>query len=243
MKNLSSILTLALALPATAAVVVTEDFTYANGDVEGLNGGTGFSGAWSASDSATSPASEFDIVGNQALFQGYQGASQEIVNQTRDFSSSYTLDDLTTITFSFDLIVNETQLGRGIGVSLFDTTLGQGIFFGKQINGEYGAHDVINVGSTDYANLSATGSMTITAILTSDGTDTFVSVSDGTETVNGTVAGTQFTFDQLQLNGYHRLTTSNGVDSISLDVTTIPEPSSTALLGLAGLGLLLRRRK
>ena len=32
-------------------------------------------------------------------------------------------------------------------------------------------------------------------------------------------------------------------NGISLDATAIPEPSSTALIGLAGLGLLLRRRK
>lgn len=32
-------------------------------------------------------------------------------------------------------------------------------------------------------------------------------------------------------------------DDISVDATTIPEPSSTALLGLAGLALILRRRK
>jgi len=33
------------------------------------------------------------------------------------------------------------------------------------------------------------------------------------------------------------------VDNVYLDVTTVPEPSSTALLGLGGLALILRRRK
>ena len=34
-----------------------------------------------------------------------------------------------------------------------------------------------------------------------------------------------------------------GLDSVSLDVTSVPEPSSTTLLGLGGLALILRRRK
>ncbi|GAA5495844.1 hypothetical protein Rhal01_02023 [Rubritalea halochordaticola] len=37
--------------------------------------------------------------------------------------------------------------------------------------------------------------------------------------------------------------TFKGLDSVSLDVQAIPEPSSTALIGMAGLGLLLRRRR
>ena len=32
-------------------------------------------------------------------------------------------------------------------------------------------------------------------------------------------------------------------NTVELEVTTIPEPSSTALLGLGGLALILRRRK
>ena len=33
------------------------------------------------------------------------------------------------------------------------------------------------------------------------------------------------------------------IDSLDLDVVVVPEPSSTALLGLGGLALLMRRRK
>ena len=42
---------------------------------------------------------------------------------------------------------------------------------------------------------------------------------------------------------YQGVTNFSVVDDVSLSVDTVPEPSSTALLGLGGLALILRRRK
>jgi hypothetical protein len=36
---------------------------------------------------------------------------------------------------------------------------------------------------------------------------------------------------------------SYDADSVNLNITSVPEPSSTALLGLGGLALIFRRRK
>lgn len=238
-KHLTFVSVLSIPLVQAASVVV-EDFTYDDGPVAGLNGGLGWAGPWGATSDSPS---EFEVVSNQAIYMG-NGGGQTPRTQDRVFSSSYVLDADTTITLSFDLIVNETQSGRGIGLLLTDSSAGESIFFGKQINGEYGAHSSIGSGGTLYADTGASGTMALVATLTSDGTDTFVSVSaNGAAAGTGTISGTQFSFDSMSLNGYHQSTTTNGVDSIDLDVTTIPEPSSTALLGLGGLAFILRRRK
>ena len=58
------------------------------------------------------------------------------------------------------------------------------------------------------------------------------------DVTGGVTAGTQFqVIADSGLNDYvtHQF--------VSLDVATIPEPSSIALLGLGGLALILRRRK
>jgi len=243
----TSLLMLLAASPVYAVVVVTEDFTYANGAVDATeNGGTGWAGAWGGTTSGTSPVSQFSVSSNQAIYGGYQGATQEEIKHSRAFASSYAIDANTTLVLTFDLIVNENQLGRGIGVSLTDSGSGTQVFIGKQINESTGPGGIhAEISGADYAVLGGSrASATLTATFTSDGTDTFVKISDGSNPdVSGTIAGTQYTFDGLDLDGYHRLTTTNGVDNISIDVTTVPEPSSVALLGLGGLALILRRRK
>ncbi|GAA5496705.1 hypothetical protein Rhal01_02890 [Rubritalea halochordaticola] len=236
-------LTLAAATASSqAAIVVQENFDYADGPVATLNGGTGFSGAWDAGNSTGTRL--FNVSSGSAIYNG--GGNGTVTVQSRDFATGYTVDTSTTLTISFDLIVNETQAGRGIGINLVDSVGGNSVFLGKRINGSYGAHSGITAGSTTYSNSGATGSMLLTAVFTSNGTDTFVDVqANGGSVVSGTITGTQFAFDSLELTGYHGSTVSNGVDNISIDVTTtaVPEPSSTSLIGLAGVALLLRRRR
>jgi len=234
---------LALGVSSNAAIVVTEDFTYANGVVDATeNGGTGWAGAWGSTDGT---AAQFEIVNGEAILMEDQ-VNHETIKHSRAFASAYTLDTNTTLTLTFNNIVLETQSGRGIGLNLTDSTNGQSIFIGKQLNegNSGGIHGSITAGGTDHAvTTNGSGSAFLTAVLTSDGTDTFVSINDGSGAVTGTIAGTQYIFDGLDITGYHKFTTTNGVDNISIDVTVVPEPSSTALLGLGGLALILRRRK
>ena len=57
--------------------------------------------------------------------------------------------------------------------------------------------------------------------------------------------GAQFQFLQFDFAAANTL--GNGTQESTLireiDITVVPEPSSAALLGLGGLGLLLRRRR
>ncbi|QDU56865.1 PEP-CTERM sorting domain-containing protein [Aeoliella mucimassa] len=252
----------ALCLPlllatTTNAAVITEDFdSYTDGVIGGQNDGVGWGDAWGATTSVNDPVNEFEVVSGVALMMGNSdeqlaGGNQEIITHSRPFADTVMVDTDTTLTLSFDLIVNETQLGRGVGINLTDSTNSQMVFIGKQINqaaSANGVHSSIGAGGDDYTTLveSGSGSASLVATFTSDGTDTFVSLTNGTETVSGTIAGTQFAFDGLDLTGYHRQTRTNGVDNISIDVTNtaVPEPSTIMLSGLAAFVLVgIARRK
>ena len=100
-------------------------------------------------------------------------------------------------------------------------------------------------GSTDFAEFADSGQLeTITTVITYDGTNTRFDLSDSNETLATYVSSGQFTFDGISLAGYHGATTTNGIDNISIDLTSVPEPSSLLLIGLVGLiGSVTRRRR
>ena len=74
-----------------------------------------------------------------------------------------------------------------------------------------------------------------------DGAFTFTNGAAATETYTGAAALTNVRVTLAGAIG----TGHNGflIDEVSFDGTAVPEPSSTALLGLGGLALILRRRK
>jgi len=55
-------------------------------------------------------------------------------------------------------------------------------------------------------------------------------------------SGTTYTFN-LEVSSLETQGNNIALNSLTLNGNTIPEPSSTALIGLAGLGLLIRRRR
>jgi hypothetical protein len=237
-KIITTLAFASLGLGATqAAIVIQEDFTYPDGDVATLNGGTGWSSAWEAGNSDATR--RFTISGNEAIYNG--GGNGTTTTQNRTFASAISVGVGDIVTLHFNLIRPETQAGRGIGINLTNGGVTQ-YFIGKKINGSVGLHDAINGTSHETFSSSATLEP-ISAKLTYDGTNTSIVMSDSDETLAAyTFAGT-FTFDGIELTGYHGSTTTKGVDQISIDVSTVPEPTSAALLGLGGLALILRRRK
>lgn len=102
------------------------------------------------------------------------------------------------------------------------------------------------IDSSDYDTITADGNVTTAELDANNALSTEVltlagaaSTLDGTETLrlhahdNGS-GDTDYTLDEVRI-----ATTLNE----AMDLTLVPEPSSTALLGLGGLALMLRRRK
>ena len=108
------------------------------------------------------------------------------------------------------------------------TTLGNG-----NVTNAYGSFDFY--GSSASAATVSGGVMTIAA----GQTVTITYPSNVTYQFAGQSGGTQNT----AVPGQVSFTGAANVQAITFDGTVVPEPSSTALLGLGGLALILRRRK
>ena len=224
-------LVLAAAMPETSrAVIVAEDsFTSANGPVEGLSGGTGWSSPWGpVVGDTTPPTGLFEIQNNQAIYNG-NNAGQIVNTQERTLSSPVLASTVDEITIDFDLIIGsgagDVNLGRGIGLNFIDN--GNIAFtLGKRLNGPIGIWDSgIGAASTQLGGtLIATGTQgthSLSASLSYNGADSLLTLTDGLGLVNATFAGTQLGFDAVQLTGYHQSTTSNGIDDLTIDVSPL----------------------
>ena len=172
--NTISIL-LALGVNANAAVVAiaSENFDYADTTtVTGETGGSGWSAAWTgdvSGDFAVTSAEAFGV-----------GASEN----TRKFTSgAITVGVNDTAVVIFELIRNETQSGRGIGIQLGDGA-GFSYFIGKRQNGSVGLHitGTTNATGSNLSNFASNGNNEfITTTITYDGTDTSIQLSDSNE--------------------------------------------------------------
>ena len=237
MKKTITILATSLACTISAqAVVIAEDnfdsYT-ATEDVGGQTGGSGWAGAWSGG------GGDFVVTAGEALARGAS------LNE-RDFSGGVvTVGTNDTLIIDFTLIRNEGQSGRGIGIQLLDGA-GFSYFIGKRQNGTVGLHitGTTNATGSNLINFASSGALEdIKAIITYDGANTSIKLEDSNETgLAPFVFAGQLNVDGIGIQSLHNSTLTNGIDNISVDLTTVPEPSSAALLGLGCLALVFRRR-
>jgi len=223
-----------------AAVLVEETFNYAVSDdtpLQGLNGGTGWAGAWGAPAANTGA---FVIEGGDAIYKGSSGGNPA---QPRDFANAITITEGVTISIEFSLILNETQAGRSMGLDIMND--GNVLFFvGKGVNnptGLFEAHNGGNLIDGDDDRFTPNQSRILRLDMTYDGTDTKLLLTNvgASETLDPAFISGQVTFDGIRLAGHHQDTVSNGIGYI----TIIPEPASMALVGLGSVLLLARRHR
>ena len=249
-------------LPAKATSIFTETFNYAVGaNLDGQNGGSGFSGAWTG--------------GNSTIVSGIGGSGTSAL-QVGTESKRTLLSTFNTSGNSFYLsyIMNSSNFSGGnyTGISLWQGDT-ENMFlgipwnaqkFGFDAHGGNGTADIKTVDFTPLANTSylvtfallpsaTTGKVDIKLWATSDlsvDANTLLSAAP-----NASLIGSRnnFTFDNLRVNGNYAgalklsglSSATTGAETISTSVASVPEPSALSLLvvGLGGLIALRRVRR
>ena len=121
----------------------------------------------------------------------------------------------------------------------FTTDQGQGLSYNDGLGDPAGAGDPVTLVSNEQA-ITAGTDLAVSLTVAADGSYSY--------SINGATATTGADFGLDLSQEYHFATyyqddVSDNFTISEVTLSTIPEPSSTALLGLGGLALILRRKK
>jgi len=235
----------ATTMASQGAVIVTEKFSYSDGALAGNNGGTGdWSGAW---------AGDHSVSGGQI-----STATTAIAN--RSFSTTFTGSSSDPLYFSARFTKTGSDTEYALWVVLDDANSGinnEGVKFGLNSAGFTvglenggGADDQIFGTYTAGEQVQIIGKLEFNVDGVNERAQIWVNPT-GEETA--TIVSSQITLDigwtTPQFSFVRNWVGSDGdflVDDIRVGSTwaaAVPEPSSTALLGLGGLALMLRRKR
>ena len=249
-------------LPTKATSIFTETFDYSVGaNLDGQNGGSGFSGAWTG--------------GNSTIVGGIGGAGTSAL-QVGTESKRTLLSTFNTSGNSFYLsyIMNSSNFSGGnyTGISLWQGNT-ENMFigipwnaqkFGFDAHGGNGTADIKTIDFTPLANTSYLVTFALTPSATSGKVDVNLWATSNLNAdaasllaaaPNASLMGSRgnFTFDNVRVNGNYAgalklsglSSATTGAETISTSVASVPEPSALSLLvvGLGGLVALRRVRR
>lgn len=215
---------------ATAAVVASETFNYANGALAGNNGGAGWSGGWTGGGSASSGVGS---TSNASAF--------------RDFSTAVVPTAGQSLYLGMHLGSTSDAAGDFAGLSFFNGA-NERLFFGMNFNANaYGINvtGIANVNSPVAASTAA--SYLLAEILFNTATNITVNLfidpigplGAANATYTGAVLGGNW--DRIRIASFGTPSTTATFDNIVIGTTLadlrVPEPSSIALTALALLAL------
>jgi hypothetical protein len=221
-----------------AAVLVSEDFSYSDGGLNGQNGGTGFSSTWSSSSNVTS------------------GVATATSDSSRDLATAFAASGTLWVSFDWGYAADPSE-GASYGGLTFYIGGSEKFLIGNtwpgtnhdvwQMNGSAQTSEV-NYGGmkTGVAKITLGTGATSTVELWVGATGSPVDVSGApiATTTNRELAGV----NRIRINGQDfGFSNPQSFDNLVIgtamsDVAAIPEPSA-ALLGGLGLLALLRRRR
>ena len=241
------------ATAAKAAILASDSFDYALGPIAGLNGGTGFSGAYTGVGSVTAPGQ---------TYPGLTAAGNTFTTNGSDQGAFRTLaaplgTDSGTVFVRF--LGSNTTLGAPnyAGFSFF-TGASEELFLGKPfLSTNYGFDTQMGAPGTftgPTATISATTSLLVYRLTFGPTTDTIdffynpgstLGTPDATfTTADNTVFGPTFTGIRLQSgNNAPTFDYDEIVIATQAADVLIPEPSVLGLVGIAAAGLVIRRRR
>jgi hypothetical protein len=223
-----------------AAVIIADDFSYTDGSLNGQNGGTGFSGAWSSNS---------NVSGGAAATVGANSTA------TRSFSSAFASTG--TIWISFDWGYDSTPAnGNSYGGLTFYTGGTENFLIGNTWP-DPSPHNVWSINGAAVSSESNVGMKTAVARIqlgtgAASTVDLWVGGTGSPVDVSGAALLTSTGLDLdgvdgIRILGYSGNGANQGFDNLVIgttmaDVDAVPE-TSTALLGGIGLLALLRRRR
>ena len=265
--------TLAIALAvgsiasANATTVIYESFSDSDGTLDGNTPGTGLSGTWTSTGATvTSPTLTYGDLPNAGGQANTAGNDTISYITTSALFDAGLLTDGATLWFSF-MTSGATGSGNHSGFGLGTTNVksafnglnmaGDGIGFYKRDGKATGWKDGAKSAFSDSIGISTGAELIVGKVVWGAGAasetitiynpSTTGPITQPLTFVSTTVDG----FDQTALNTISFSSRGGDQvwdeirfgDSFESVVTAVPEPSSTALLGLGGLALILRRRK
>ncbi len=228
-KTFALLSLISLAGQAGAVVIAQDLFTYANGDLNGKgSAGAGWDDGWTSTTAIT------QIQLTDGVVSG--GNRNRLVRNLTDTQGA----DETTV------YIGLTQTMNGASYSSLSTGTNGNVNWRFESHNDFDGFRIENVSDSRIAVTPGGEHRYVIQIDFGVANADFATVwQDGVSQGSNAVAQ-DFSFDKLQLEtfGDSLSPTQNLIVATTFaEANAVPEPSSTALLGLGGLALILRRRR